>query len=358
MVNSGKVCLIAPSLKLGGLENAVTVIANYFAGKGIQVKIVTAYNFPVFYSLHPAIEVVSPSKKKEKTQKYIYYLWLLFYFRKTIKAIKPDTIVSYGDYINALVLFSLMGLKTPVFISDRSSPGKKFPFLVSAMRKMLYRRAKGIIAQTEIAKQQKERMLGKNANIKIIPNPIRQVSQFGGEKKSNTILAVGRHYHVKGLDRLIKAFSLVQSQDWTLEIAGTEGPATSELQSLVRKLGLEKKVVFLGGVKEIDQLYARSSVFVLPSRSEGFPNALIEAMAHGLPCISFDINAGPSDIITNNQNGLLVEDGNLEELANQIQRLIDNPGLRAQISSEAQKIRQKLDLEIIGKEYLEFILSS
>jgi glycosyltransferase involved in cell wall biosynthesis len=96
----------------------------------------------------------------------------------------------------------------------------------------------------------------------------------------------------------------------------------------------------------------------LPSRSEGFPNALIEAMAAGVASVSFDINAGPSDIINHGKNGLLVPDGHIHAMADNIQMLIDDEKYRFQLGKEAEKIKEKLSLKEIGKQFEDFILNS
>jgi GalNAc-alpha-(1->4)-GalNAc-alpha-(1->3)-diNAcBac-PP-undecaprenol alpha-1,4-N-acetyl-D-galactosaminyltransferase len=109
-------------------------------------------------------------------------------------------------------------------------------------------------------------------------------------------------------------------------------------------------------VKDIDTVFSYSKIFVLPSRSEGFPNALIEAMAHGLACVSFDINAGPRDVIENGVNGVLIEDGDIDSLATNINELIINESLRIQLGEKAKKLKDKLSLDGIGKEFLNFIV--
>ncbi len=352
---TASVCLVTPSLKLGGLENSVSVMANYFAHKGYKVTIVTIYKFRHFYLLHKSIDVVEPEYTKRNTPKFWYYVKTVFFLRSTIRKIHSGTILSYGDYINALVLLANFGLGFPCYVSDRSSPGKRFPFLVAAMRRLLYRRATGIIAQTNSALQQKKAMLGQNINIRVIPNPIRPIKQYSDIPKENIVLAVARHYHVKGLDQLIRAFSMTNRADWRLEIAGSEGPETPYLKKLSKKLGVQSQIIFLGAVKDMDSVYARSSIFVLPSRSEGFPNVLIEAMAHGIPCISFDIDAGPADIIEHDKNGLLVEAGNIDLLADQISRLIKREPDRTRLGEEAKEIKDKLELSAIGKQIEHFI---
>jgi GalNAc-alpha-(1->4)-GalNAc-alpha-(1->3)-diNAcBac-PP-undecaprenol alpha-1,4-N-acetyl-D-galactosaminyltransferase len=352
------ICFIVPSLQLGGLENAASIIVNYLAAQGIKVTILTLFKFPHFYSLDENITIIDPPFRKTKSFKIIYYLKIILFLRKHIKIIKPNRILSYGDWSNILILIACIGLSQQPVISDRASPGLKFQWYVSLLRKVFYAKAGGIIAQTERAAMQKRRMLGNKVNIKIIPNPVKQVRLFPEIQRENLILGVGRHWHVKGLDRLIEAFALLGNTDYQLIIAGSTGPATPLLVSQIKKYNLQGKISFLEKVKELDKLAARCRIFVLPSRSEGFPNALIESMAAGLACISFDVNAGPADIINNGHDGLLVENNNISELAKKIRYLTENEPEIIRLGQNALQIRERLSLEIIGKEYMDFIFYS
>lgn len=159
----------------------------------------------------------------------------------------------------------------------------------------------------------------------------------------------------KGFDVRIAAFAKTNHSNWKLVIAGNQGPHTKELYELVERLGITDRVEFLGAVKEIDKVFSQAKIFVLPSRSEGFPNALIEAMANGVASISFDINAGPSDIISDQKNGILVPDGDIKELTNKIKFLINNETERLRISEEGMKIKDSLSVEKIGDIFYDFI---
>ena len=134
------------------------------------------------------------------------------------------------------------------------------------------------------------------------------------------------------------------------------GPETENLKQLVRDRNIEDKVIFLGEIKEIDRVYAEAGIFCLTSRSEGFPNALCEAMAAGLPSISFDIVAGPADIIKDGYNGILTKDGDIEGLAAQLQTLIENEELRKKIGRESSKLQEELSLASSGSKFLNFII--
>ncbi|HTO14553.1 MAG TPA: glycosyltransferase family 4 protein [Edaphocola sp.] len=350
-----KICFISPSLHQGGLENAVSVMANEMSRRGHEVSVLCIYDNPIFYKLDSNINIIIPPYLRGSFSTLRYYWKTVRFLRKQLKEIKPDVVVSYGDYINMISILAVRGLGIPIFISDRSSPGKAFPLIVKKMREFLYPMATGIIAQTQTAKLQKQKMLRNYSNIAIIPNPIRPISEHPEIEKENIILGVGRHYHVKGLDRLLRAYALLEDKSWRLMIAGNYGPNTEVLVNLAKELNIDEQVEFLGPIKEIDSLYKKSKIFVLSSRSEGFPNALIEAMAHGLACVSYDINAGPSDIIDNLKNGILVEDGDIPELALQIDFLIANPQERKRLSSNALTIKEKLSVQKIGNDFYNFI---
>ena len=354
MTDNTSICLISPSLQMGGLERAMSSLGNYFDAKGYKVYYIVLYRFEKFYTLNENIEFIDPDFDYN-ISKPLYYYKLIKYIRTHVKKINPDTILSFGDYHNAVVLFSLRGLKIPVYVSDRSSPDKKFGKIFTFFKKWTYKNSAGIIAQTQRAANQKLKMLGNGINITIIPNAIRAIELYDTPRKKQ-ILGVGRHYKVKGFDRLIKAYSLLDTS-WQLILAGGGGPESESLKQLVKSLNIEDKVTFLGKVTDIDRVYAEAGIFCLTSRSEGFPNALCEAMAAGLPCISFDIVAGPTDIIIDGNNGILAQDGNIEELAEKMQYLIANESIRLKFGKESSKLQEVLSLESSGNKFLNFITS-
>lgn len=350
-----KICFISPSLSQGGLENAVVVVANEFADLGYEVSIICIYNNPIFYKLRNSVNIISPIYSRKQYLSMFYYLKSIVFVRNEVSKIKPNVIISYGDYINFISIIATRFLRIPVFISDRSSPNKKFPFAVDFLRRRTYGQSDGIIAQTERAKIQKIKMLSGYKNIEVIPNPLRKIVNYADIEKENIILAVGRHYDVKGLDRLLRAYAQVKTSNWKIVIAGSAGPQTEDLKTLAAELNLSNDVEFLGAVKEIDKIFAKSKIYVLPSRSEGFPNALIEAMAHGLPCVAFDVVAGPAEIINNGINGILIPDGDITAMAHAIKLLMENKDLRNSVGKEALRVNEELSVTTITRKFLEFL---
>lgn len=350
------IVIIGPSLKMGGIENSSVNIANSFIALNQKVTFIALFRQSHFFYLHPDIMFIEPSGFNDKRLNLIKSL---FWLRRTLKNQLPDSILVFNYFYGAIVRLSMITMPFPIFVSDRSSPLYVWPKGVAFFNHLVYRflAPAGVIAQTELAAVSKKRFFGKRTRIGIIPNALREVQLYPEITRQMQILAVGRlNDHLKGFDRLIEAFAKIKNKKWKLAFAGgdVEGEA---LKKLARDLEIYTRIIFLGKLKEIDIAYASSGIFVIPSRSEGFPNALCEAMAAGLPCISFDFIAGPRDIIVDGYNGIIVENDNIQLLANKIDLLIENEEERNRLGQNAKKIRAKLNERKIGQEYLSFILT-
>jgi glycosyltransferase involved in cell wall biosynthesis len=355
-MNTKKICIVSPSLKVGGIERALTVLANYFVEKGHEIIFISCLSGDKFYSLHKDIKLVEPSfENTGSIKKVIFYFKLLFFLRREIKLAKPNVVLSFGDWFNPIVLFSLLGLKFPVFISDRTSPDYKFNSITSFGKKWLYPKSNGFIAQTKRAADYKTNQFKGKLNIKIIPNAIKEIEIYDIDRQ-NWVVCIARLSWEKGPDRLLEAFSLIENKmDWKLVFAGS-GPMRKALEESTKKLNLSNDVVFLGEVKDVDRLLAESSIFVLPSHLEGFPNALCEAMAAGLPTICFD-SIPYEDIIIDKENGFVVKNNDINEMAIKINFLIENPEIRTNIAEKAKKSVNDLSYKKIGEKYLNFMFA-
>lgn len=348
-----KILIINNGLASGGIERASNSFANYIAELDYKVVVLSLYKSPHFFNLDNRIVHVEPAFSRTTLNKYFYLIKMMLFVRSNIKKVKPDVILAYGEWTNAFVVLANYGLKTPIYLSDRMSPTLNLTRLHRFMKGFFYKRATGVIAQTSFAKEQINIRTGAT-NIKVIGNPVNCIEKVTC-KINTTIVTVGRLSKEKGHEILIKAFSRIQNCKWKLSIVG-DGPERGDLEKLVEALKISDRVIFHGFQKDFAKHLSESQIFVLPSLSEGFPNALIEAMSLPLACISSNCVAGPSDILENNVNGILVEPGNVDELANAIDRLIDDEALRISLAKEAYKIRKKLSFDKIAAEYLNFIL--
>jgi len=349
-----KILIINNGLAGGGIEKASTSFANYLAEQQFEVFVLAVYKSEPFFQLDSGITFIEPTFTRNSFNKHLYIFKLLAYIRKNVDKINPDTVLSYGEWINPYVLLAINLDKYPVYVSDRMNPLAKLPFLSAALKKNLYKKASGIIAQTNFAKQILFEKT-KSKNIKVIPNPLTPIEGTYIEKK-NIIISVGRLSSEKGHKYLIESFSKINNVDWKLSIVG-DGNERASLEKLSHKLEVEDRIIFHGHLKDFSKLMYESKIFVLPSLKEGFPNALIEAMSVPLPCITTNFFEGENEIIDHGINGLVISPGSIEELTEALNLLINDSDLREKIAINAFKVRENYKFEKIAKKYMNFIIN-
>ena len=173
---------------------------------------------------------------------------------------------------------------------------------------------------------------------KVIPNPLSFYPEQASTLQNKKVIAVGKQGYQKGYDRLLPAWKKVVEKhpNWHLEIYGAIAPEM-KLAAQAQELNIENSVHFYPPEKDIQSKYLDASIYLMPSRFEGFGMVLIEAMACGLPCVAFDCPHGPADIITHGEDGFLIENGNIEQMANAIIQLIEDESLRINMGTTAKK---------------------
>ncbi len=258
-------------------------LAGYFATQRDieQHLILYGITSEIFYPVPENIIIHKPSFMFNNRWRTFYTLRTLCYLRGTIKKINPKSILSFGEYWNNFLLLSIYGLKYHAFVSDRSQPDKSLGRVHDTLRRWLYPKAKGLIFQTEKAKEIYLTQ-NKHNNVAVIGNPIRN---FNTEKypvtKEKNILMVGRLIKTKHQDKLIEMFAKVSLPDWKLIIVGYDHLKQNNMESLrklTKNLNVENRVVFTGKQDNIEEIYMRSSIFAFTSSSEGFPNVIGETI--------------------------------------------------------------------------------
>lgn len=191
-------------------------------------------------------------------------------------------------------------------------------------------------------------------NVRVISNFIESASVEQTSLAKKQVIAVGRLSYQKGYDRLIRAWALVHQKysDWQLKIFGS-GELHKELLQLVSYLELTEVVQICSPVKDIYAEYHRSALFALSSHYEGMPMVMLEAMRCGLPVISFDCKCGPRDLIEDGVNGFLIEEGNIEQLAAGIMKLIADPELRTKMGMQAYYTSSKYTEAVIMPQWVQ-----
>ncbi|UMY65835.1 MULTISPECIES: glycosyltransferase [unclassified Flavobacterium] len=350
-----RICIVAPSRKMGGIERALSVLANYFDDEGYEVYYISCLKGQPFYRMNTGIHVREPQKTRSSSivNKLTFYPFLLRFIRRNVRDIRPDVILTFGDFFNPLVLLAVKGLGIPTYISDRTSPDYNFPAAVQFGKKWLYPQSAGFIAQTRRAADYKIRQFGDRLRIRIIPNAIRDVV-VSDVPKVPSILYVGRFAWEKGPERLIRAFARISERgNWKLTMAG-DGPLWEKMKQLAVELKVDSSIEFLGKVEDVDALMSSSSIYVIPSVLEGFPNALCEAMAAGLPCLCFD-SIPFEDILEPDESGIVIPDGDLDAMALRLQELMADPEKRVRMGEKAKENAKRRKKEAIGAEFLNFM---
>lgn len=349
------------SLEKGGAERVIANLAEYFYSKDYEVFVVTKLKEKNEYVINDGITRIIADITKEEEKNRIWNLYArVCKLRGIWKQINPDIIVSFIRKNNVMALVSSRFLKIPVVVSVRSDPARELRGL-KALSFFLFRFADGIILQTGRAKDFFPDYLQKK--VIILPNSINpsfMIVESDKEKKKE-IVAVGRIDKNKNQELLVRVFAELASDypDWRVCLYG-EGEEMPSLQQYVKEISLENQIHFMGQITNVAEKVKGASIFVLPSKCEGMPNALIEAMALGTACVSTDCPCGgPAELIENGRNGILVPVDDKEELKRALLRLMDDEKYRLEIALEATKIKDKLHPNIVNKQweaYLEMIL--
>ena len=361
MVEKQKLCLVIPSLQAGGMERVMNELATYFCKKtNLEVHLVM-YGFEpeIFYDVPENLIIHKPFIIFNNRRRIWFTLKTMKYLRATIRNISPNSILSFGEYWNSFVLLTLFGLSYPIFISDRCSPEKKMGAFHSFLRKWLYPLSKGIIIQTEKARQIYLKQFI-HSNIIVIGNPIREIKKSPDTVKRDIVLMVSRLIKTKHQDKLAELFLNTHNPDWKLVFVGYDHlkqNVSDSIKRIIRDHSAEDRIILEGKQTNVNYYYNSSKIFAFTSSSEGFPNAIGEAMSAGLPVVAFDCVAGPSEMITDSQNGFIVPLFDYELFQDRLELLMSDSELRERLGENARLTIARFSLQKIGEEYLKHILS-
>lgn len=356
-----KICFIIPTLGTGGMERVMVELINEFSkDKNLNLYLILyGFNREIFYTLSDSVKIYIPSFLFDKKARFYSTIKTLLFVRKQVKEINPDTILSFGEYWNSFVILALKFLRYPIYVSDRCQPDKSLGFIHDLLRKILYPKTNGVIAQTETAKNIFENLYRHN-KVEVIGNPIRKIENHKNIKKENIILTVGRLINTKNHDKLIRLFAEMNRKDWRLIIIGGDSLKQNNstiLEKLIVELNIKDNVFLIEKTVDIDDFYLKSKIFAFTSSSEGFPNVIGEAMSAGLPAVAFDSVTGITDLITNGFDGFLVEKFNYDEFKNKLISLMEDEYLRTMMGENAKISIKKFSSDLISNKFKSFILN-
>jgi len=341
----------------GGAEKVMSIMANHWAQEGRQVTLLTLDDGekPSFYDLHPAV-VYRPlgvaGISTNPLQGVVNNLKRLHAIRRAVEDSTPEVVISFMCKVNVLTLMATIGLSLPVIVSERNDPSYlPVSKIWRLLRRFMYSRASRIVVQSQEVRVYFPAAIRRH--VRIIPNPIPSppATQTFASKRNpgtRTLAAMGSLTNQKGFDLLLQAFRRIAGHhpEWSLTVWG-EGPLRVQLETQRDQLKLAERVRFPGRTRKPFEELRRADLFVLSSRYEGFPNALCEAMACGLPVISYDCPSGPRDIIRDGIDGLLVSPEDVEALAAAMDHLMTNEAERGRLSSRAPELLDRFGVDRI-----------
>lgn len=362
------ILLIISSLGRGGAERVICELAAALEEQGFSITLLTLDDSKAdYYPLSPKVErkcsnIMWDSKGFfTRISDTVKRQWKI---RKTVRNIQPDVVISFIDTTNIRILLALLGSGIPTIVSERTDP-RHHPIghFWAALRKISYPLAARVVVQTpQVATWAKAAI--PFAKIETIPNAARSLEHSVRQDRpatmpsGRTIIGIGRLSVEKGFDRLLCAFaaSSLRESGWSVVILG-EGGERESLARLAEHLGIADHLVLAGMQLQPERWLEHADLFVLSSRYEGFPNALIEAMQCGVPSIAFDCQSGPADIIRHGVDGWLVPDNNIEALSNAMTELGTDEILRTQLGYAAKNIEDRLSPQTIYRRWGDLCIS-
>lgn len=356
-----KILIFTMSMNKGGAERVISILCNNGLGMDNEMHILTCLKGASQYILkddvirHEGFLTLQEFREQGKIKTFPVFCRE---YKKAVKQIAPDIVITFLPEPCFIAELCKRKVRKVLIGSERGNP--YFQYRTPVYKRLvswLYPKSDGFVFQTEGARKYFGGKL-QNKSV-VIGNPVSIPEKFMQlpERRVKEIVSVGRFTPEKNYPLLLKAFQKVadQANGFILKIYGKVDESL-KLEDLCKELGIEDKVIFMGQVDDILEQIRNASVFVLSSISEGMPNALLEAMAIGLPVVATDCpSGGPRQLICDGENGLLVPNNDIDALADGILRIIRDRNLSRKLSENAVKIVDEYSEEKICNQWKEYI---
>lgn len=357
-----KVVFTCNRIGTGGAERVITNIANRMARNGILVYILCYDVLPGFYyPLKDGVTIVELDKElsvhKSFVERKIYGFRNLGRLYKTLKNIKPDVVISFYTRQNCYSILCSNMLHIPIIAAERDHFFTIDSKVNHILRKIFYQKADGFIHQTKWAKKYLENNYKTPSDAIVLHNPI-WIEKFPNRNFiSKEVIAVGRLDEQKNYKGMIAAFELVIKKipNAVLKIYGN-GSQREELSNIINAKALSKNIFLMGQTNDVLNCYKKADIFIMFSHGEGYPNALMEALACGVPAIASDCPiGGPAELIEDGVNGYLTKNEDINEFAKKIITLLLDDEVKMNFSKNAINIRKTNSMDSIYRELIFYI---
>ncbi|WP_459615715.1 glycosyltransferase family 4 protein [Bordetella sp. 2513F-2] len=354
-----RIMLLVSSMHAGGAERVAATLVNAWAARGDEATLVPTYSSKgvCFYPLSDAVELCwLADHAGTRAGGPLAAARRLAALRALIRRRAPDVVVSFLTNVNVAAVLATRGLGVPLIVCERTNPAvAQLGRVWSGLRRLCYPHADVVTVQAQATVAPFARRVPGLRRLEVVPNPLppelaaAPLADTAGGTGRRRLVAMGRMVPEKQFDQLIAAFAELapRQPEWDLWIWG-DGPQRASLETQVRAAGLAERVHMPGRTEAPWEELGRAQAFAMSSAVEGFPNVLLEAMALGLPCVSYDCPSGPREITREGEDALLVPLGDRAGLRDAIGRLMDEPALRAQLGSRAaQSVRSRYALPAV-----------
>lgn len=350
---------LVANLACGGVERTVSYLSRYFAEQGENTSVICISD-EQFYAIDERVNLIKPNISSAASGRLDRYKKIVERFckiRRALRQTKPDCVICLDAQMLRFIRLQYKFGHFKLVTSERTNPLMNTE-KQRAAKFAAYRQSDGIVFQTARARDCFPPDIAEKGIV--IPNAVGNEYVFKAQTpavRRPAVTAVGRLSAQKDYPTLLRAFRRVHAAhpEVVLEIFGG-GEDREALCALADTLGLADAVQFKGAVKDAVLQVASSACYVMSSTYEGMPNALMEALAVGTPCVSTDCPFGPAELIRSGENGLLVPVGDEEALADAICRMLDDPQFAAQCGAAGRAILEEQSIERISRQYLDYIL--
>lgn len=350
-----KILFVNDQYERGGAGRVAAILANQLYQKGYDITLVHDFeNWKSIYFLNEKIPkklIITKSKKQGVLNRVTKWYICIKTIRKYIRETNPDIIIATQAMMFLCCYIANIRFGVPIIAADHTSFTRRMGLILDFVRYHLYSKADGLSVLT---KKDFNILGAKYPNKQVIYNPISFPILEKQTIRKKRVLCVGRLevWEIKGFDIIIKIWAEIATHypDWTLEIVGSgDNKSKSYLEKIIADAKLSS-CKLLGHVNNMKDLYASSEIFALPSRMEGFPMVLMEAMSQGCACVAFEIGGATNEMFEG-RDGFIIKDGDIASFKNSLITLMENKSIREEFSINALKSVQRFSVDRFVKSW-------